>query len=189
VTRERLVSAGRELFGERGYDATSIEAVLESAGVTRGALYHHFPDKQALFDAVLERVTVDAAARVADAGRAASDPIAALQAGSAAWLQIALDPAVQRIVLVDAPVVVGWKRWRELDEQHTLGGLRTNLRRIADAGRLPAGEVDALAHMLLAAVNEAALLVALAEDAEAALDTAQAAVNTLLDGLVGPSSA
>lgn len=186
ATRERLVAAGRELFGERGYDATSIEAILEAAEVARGALYHHFPNKEALFDAVLERVTIEAASTVAKTARAAPDPVAGLRSGCAAWLQMALDPATQRIVLLDAPVVVGWRRWRELDEKHTLGRLRANLHDIAESGRLPTGDVDVLAHMLLAAVNEAALLVARAQDPEAALRSTQAAVDTLLDRLVRP---
>jgi AcrR family transcriptional regulator len=186
ATRERIVAAGRELFGERGYDATSVTAILDSARVARGALYHHFPNKETLFDAVLEQVTIDASEGVAEAARATRDPVAALRAGCRAWLRMALEPAIQRIVLTDAPVVVGWSRWRELDERHTLGGLRANLRRLADAGQLPQRDVDALAHMLLAAVNEAALLVARADDPEAAVRSAQTAVETLIDRLVGP---
>jgi AcrR family transcriptional regulator len=186
ATRERLIEAARALFGERGYEGTSIDAVLESAGVARGALYHHFATKEALFDAVLDRVVADIAEAVADAARAAPDPVASLRAGCAAWLRMALDPAVQRIVLLDPPAVVGWSRWREIDEQHTLGGLRTSLELIAGQGRLPAGNVDLLAHMVLAAVNEAALMIARAEDPQQALRRGQEAVDTLLDRLVTP---
>ena len=185
-TRDRLIAAATELFGERGYDGTSIGAVLESAGVARGALYHHFPSKEALFDAVLERVVAGIAATTAEAARAADDPLESLRAGCNAWLELALDPAVQRIALLDPPVVVGWTRWRELDEQHTLGGLKRTLQRIADDGRLPEASVDVLAHMVLAAVAEAALLIARAEDPEAALSEGQAAVDTLLGRLVDP---
>jgi AcrR family transcriptional regulator len=186
ATRDRLIAAARELFGARGYDGTSIEAVLESAGVARGALYHHFPTKEALFDAVLDQVVADVAEAVADAARAAPDPVASLRAGCTEWLRMALDPAVQRIVLLDPPAVVGWSRWREIDEQHTLGGLRTSLELIAREGRLPAGNVDLLAHMVLAAVNEAALMIARAEDPEQALRRGREAVDTLLDRLVTP---
>ena len=98
---------------------------------------------------------------------------------------MALDPAIQRIALLDPPAVVGWTRWRELDEQYTLGGVRRNLQLIADAGRLPADDVDVLAHMVLASVSEAALLIARADDPRAALAKGQAAVDTLLDRLVG----
>ena len=189
ATRDRLVEAGRELFGQRGYDATSIEAILDSAGVKRGALYHHFDTKSALFDAVLDRVVADIAADAAKAARAAPDPVASLRAGCDAWLRMALDPGVQRIALLDPPAVVGWTRWREIDEQHTLGGLRRSLQLIAEEGRLPRGDVDVLAHMLLAAVNEAALLIARADRPRKALAAGQAAVATLLDRLVGEPAA
>ena len=183
-TRERLLSTGRELFGERGYDSTSIEAILAGAGIARGALYHHFATKEALFDAVLDRLVAEIADTAADAARTASDPVESLRLGCSAWLRMALDPGVQRIALVDAPAVVGWTRWRELDERHTLGRLRANLQAIADEGRLPAEQVDVLAHMVLASVNEAALLIARADDPEAALAKGRAAVETLLDRLV-----
>jgi AcrR family transcriptional regulator len=184
-TRERLIATGRELFGERGYDATPIEAILERAGVARGALYHHFSNKEALFDAVLDRLVAEIADTAADAARTATDPVESLRAGCRAWLRMALDPAVQLIALVDAPAVVGWSRWRGLDEQHTLGRLRSNLQAIADTGGLPAGQVDVLAHMVLAAVNEAALMIARSENPRAALADGEAAVGTLLDRLVG----
>jgi AcrR family transcriptional regulator len=184
----RVIRAGRRLFGERGYDATSIQLVLSRSGVARGALYHHFASKEALFDAVLERVTADVADQAATAARAAGDePVAQLRAASNTWLEVALDPAIQRITLLDAPSVVGWSRWRELDEQHTLGGLKATLQRIADDGRLPAESVDILAHMILAAVAEAALMIARSDEPEAALESGRAAVETLLGRLVGPA--
>lgn len=182
-TRERLIATGRELFGERGYEGTPIESILEGAAVARGALYHHFANKEALFDAVLDRLVAEIADTAADAARTATDPVESLRSGCRAWLRMAVDPAVQRIALEDAPSVVGWSRWRELDERHTLGRLRANLQAIADAGRLPAGQVGVLAHMVLAAVNEAALMIARADDPEAALAAGQAAVDTLLDRL------
>jgi AcrR family transcriptional regulator len=185
ATRERLIQAGRELFGARGYEDTSIGAILQAAGVTRGSLYHHFETKEALFDAVLDRVVAEIAATAAQAARAAPDPVGSLRAGFAAWLRMALDPGVQRIALLDPPSVVGWTRWREIDEQHILGGLRATMRRLARQGRLPPGDVDLYAHMLLAAVNEAALLIARAEDPAAALATGQAAVDALIDRLTG----
>jgi len=166
TTRERLIATARELFGEHGYEGTSIGAVLEASGVARGALYHHFPSKEALFDAVLDRVVADIAA-------------------SGTWLELALDPAVQRIALLDPPAVVGWTRWRELDEQYTLGGLRANLRRIAADGRLPEQDVDLLANMVLASVSEAALMIARADDPKAAFEAGRATVDMLLTRLVG----
>ena len=184
ATRDRLITAGRHLFGERGYDATSIEAILEWAGVARGALYHHFATKEALFEAVLDVVVANIAEAVAHAAREHDDPLQSLRAGCAEWLHMALDPAVQRIVLIDPPSVVGWTRWREIDERHTLGGIRVSLQRIAATGRLPDDQVDLLAHMLLAAVNEAALMIARADDPKAALAAGQRTVDTLLERLV-----
>jgi AcrR family transcriptional regulator len=183
ATRERLVAAARDLFGELGYEGTSIDAILAQAHVARGALYHHFPTKEALFDAVLDRVVADIADTVAAAARAAPDPVASLRAGCTAWLEMALDPRVQRIVLLDPPAVVGWTRWREIDQQHTLGGLRANLALIAAQGKLAGTDVDLLAHMVLAAVNEAALMIARADDPERALVTGQTAVATMIDRL------
>ena len=185
ATRDRVVAAARELFGREGYKATSIEAVLGAAGVARGSLYHHFENKTALFDAVLDQVVGEIAEQAAQAARVHDDPVEGLRAGCGAWLRMALDPAVQQIALVDAPAVVGWSRWRELDEHHTLGGVRRSLQHIAESGRLPADQVDVLAHMLLASVSEAALLIPRADDPEAALAAGQAAFDTLLDRLAG----
>jgi AcrR family transcriptional regulator len=186
TTRDRLIAAARELFGAHGYEDTSIGAILEAGGVARGALYHHFATKEALFDAVLDRTVAEIAASVAEAARAqAADPVESLRAGCHEWLRLAVDPAVQRIALVDAPAVLGWSRWREIDERHTLGGVKAGLARIKAEGRLPAGDADVLAHMLMAAVNEAALMVARADDPEAGLAAGLESVDTLLDRLFG----
>ncbi len=185
ATRDALVGVARELFGERGYDGTSVGAVLAAAGVARGALYHHFATKEDLYDAVLDREVARLAAAAAEAAGAASDPLEALRAACATWLRVALDPAVQRIVLIDPPAVVGWKRWRELDEAHTLGGLRAILAALAAQGRIPEAEAETFAHMILAAVAEAALLIAQADDPEAALASGLSAVDTLLTRLLG----
>jgi AcrR family transcriptional regulator len=183
ATRERLLTAARRLFGERGYEATSIEAVLAASGVARGALYHHFPSKAELFDAVLADVLVEIAERSAAAAAGSEDPLEGLRAGSHAWLAMALDPAIQRIALLDPTTAVGWARWREQDQAHSLGGLRATLLRLSEEGRVPAAQAELLAHVLLAALNEAALFVAFAEDQPAAADTARASVDTLLDRL------
>lgn len=185
-TRHRLVTAARLQFGERGYEGTSIDGVLAAAGVAKGALYHHFTSKAALFDAVLDQVVAEAAAAAAAVARTERDPLDQLRAGCAAWLEMALDPAVQRIALVDAPSVVGWARWRELDEQHVLRGMRASIERLAAQGRVPGEQVSLLAHMVLAAVNEAALVIARADDASAALREGQEVVDLLLIRLAPP---
>jgi AcrR family transcriptional regulator len=183
ATRERLISSARELFGERGFEGTSVEAVLERSGVARGALYHHFASKTELFDAVLEAVNAELAGDASTQARGGSDPLESLLAGARAWLGMALDPAVQRIVLIDPPGVVGWQRWRELDERYWLGGLRADFRRLAREGRVPEEQAGVLAQMLYAALNEASLVIADAEDQEQARAAAQGAIERLLEAL------
>ncbi len=185
ATRDQLLATARTAFGEHGYEGTSIAEILDEAGVTRGSLYHHFATKEALFDAVLDREMAGLAVAVRDAALAHDDAAQRLRVGSVTWLRAAADPAVQRIVLVDAPAVVGWPRWRELDEQYTLGGTKAALRGLVDEGRLSAGETDLLAHMILAAVGEAAMMIARSADPAAVLPEAEAAVTTLLDRVVG----
>ena len=183
ATRDRLVEAGRHAFGERGYDATSIAEVLDAAGVAKGALYHHFDSKAALFDAVLDRVVQEIAEAAADRARRVPDPAASLKVACGTWLERTLDPAVQRIVLLDGAAVVGWTRAREIDDRHTLSGMRRNLERLAEqAGGLDM-DTDLLAHMVLAAINEAALFVVRADDPHAALAVGRQAVEALIDRL------
>ena len=183
ATRDRLIEAGREAFGTRGYDATSIAEILDAAGVAKGALYHHFDTKAALFDAVLDRVVQEIAEAAADRARRAPDPAASLKAGCGAWLEMTLDPAIQRIALLDAAAVVGWARVREIDDRHTLSGMRRNLERLAEqSGGLDA-DIDLMAHMVLAAVNEAALFIVRADDPRAALAVGRQAVDALVDRL------
>src|SRR3954447_16085828 len=184
ATRERLIEAGREQFGAHGYDGASLEAILTQAGVKRGALYHHFESKQELFDAVLDREVATIAERIAKEAGAAADPVESLRVGCRTWLRMALAPALQRIVLLDPPSVVGWTRWRELDEVHTLGGLRRNLELIAEQGRLADGDIDLFAHMILASLSEAALLIARADKPRTALKVGEATIETLIAGLV-----
>ena len=184
ATREHVLTIATRLFAERGYDDTSIEAVLREAGVSRGSLYHHFTSKEALFDAVLERVE----ARVGEAGQAAAagapDLVAALRAGCRSWIRLAGDPVVQRILLIDAPSVLGWQRWRERDERHVLGMIRAAMRVAAESGRVPMEMVDTFAHVILAVVNEVALLIARADDQEVAIRSGEEAVDEILRRLL-----
>jgi AcrR family transcriptional regulator len=184
ATRERVLGAARRLFGEQGYEHTSIEDVLDASGVTRGALYHHFPSKSALFDAVLEAVVAELAARASRDVRSGADALENLRAGSRSWMEMAREPEVQRIYLLDPQAVVGWARWRELDERYWLGGLRAGFARLADEGRVPPGQEQFLAYMLCAVLTEAALFVANARDQASAATAADAAVETLLTRLV-----
>jgi AcrR family transcriptional regulator len=180
VTRERLLLAARELFGDRGYDATSIDDVLARSEVARGALYHHYRSKAVLFATVVEEVLLEIAERTSAAAHGIDDPLERLRTGSRAWLLLSLNPAILRIALLDPPSALGWTMWRQMDERASLGGLRADLRQLAREGRIADGQVEPLAHMLLAALNEAALFVAYSDERHAALNAAEAAVDTLL---------
>lgn len=185
-TRRRLIEVGRELFGTHGYDGTSIGAILDAAGVARGALYHHFASKEALFDTVLTEIIVETADAAAAAARDETDPLQQLHASCRVWLRLAIEPAVRRISLIDGPAVVGWTRLRALDEQYLLGGLNATLRELADDGRLPAGAIELFAHMILASLSEAALFIAFADDPQSALPTGEQTIALLLDRLLSP---
>jgi AcrR family transcriptional regulator len=187
ATRTRIVDAAGELFAKRGYQDTSIEAVLDKSGISRGALYHHFRDKEELFVAVLEAVEARIADATVKASRGIADPVGALLAGCYAWLDISRDPAIRQIVLVDAPAVLGWQEWREIDARYGFGLLKGSLRAAAEAGRLSPSLVEPLAHVLLAAVLEIALLMARANDAPGSVKQAKAALRELIEKLLGPS--
>jgi AcrR family transcriptional regulator len=182
MTRQRLVESGTRLFTEHGYEATSIEMVLADTGVSRGALYHHFEGKGSLFTAVLEATEARVAAAVGAAAAAAVEPLDALRAGCAAWLQLAAhDAAIRQIVLIDAPSVVGWSAWRAIDERYALGLLKSGLSAAATAGRVGSEHVDVYAHLLLATLVEAALLIARSDDPASMIAVTQAAIGTTLD--------
>ena len=180
ATRRALLAAGRELFTARGFAGTPREDIVEKAGVTRGALHHHFGRKADLFRAVCEELEEEIGTRVIEAAMAGADPMAQLRLGCQAFLDAALDPAVQRIVLLDAPAVLGWEVWREVEAKHGLGMVTEGIRHVMDAGQIEKQPVEPLGHIVLAALNEAALLVASAEDQT----TTRREVGQLLDRLL-----
>src|SRR5437773_8701943 len=114
LTRERLIATATELFASKGYEGTSIEMVLHDADVSRGALYHHFGNKEALFEAVLEAVETSIQGTIVAEAIASSDPVQALRAACRTWVRLAGDPTIRRIAIIDAPAVVGWQKWREI---------------------------------------------------------------------------
>jgi AcrR family transcriptional regulator len=183
-TRDRLISSARELFAGRGYQGTSVQEVLDNTNVSRGALYHHFPSKASLFEAVFESVEEQIAAKLVDAASGARSGKQALQAGCAAWFELTQDPAIRRIALIDAPTALGWAKWRAIDARHGFGLLAAALRSEADAGHLNAYLVDAYAHLLLAGLMEFGLHIAHADQPEAARRDAQQTIETLLDCLL-----
>ncbi len=168
ATRAALVEAAEALFTENGFAATATEAVVNTAGVTRGALYHHFSDKADLFRAVYERVEQRVIAQVEAAVAGLTDPLGVLQRGADAFLDACLEPAVQRIVLLEGPAVLGWETWREIDMSYGLGMVTAVLEVAMHTGAIREAPVEALAHVLLGGLNEGAILMASSPDPRAA---------------------
>ena len=169
-TRAALIDAARRLFGAEGFAEVSAERIAREASMTRGALYHQFTDKADLFAAVLDQVEAEIAQRVAGAvaGFDPADTTGMLLAGAGAWLDASTEPDLQRIVLLDGPSVLGWNRWREICLHHTVGLIAALLHDGIDRGSLPPQPVQALTHVLVGAVDEAALYIAQAGDGAAA---------------------
>jgi AcrR family transcriptional regulator len=185
ATRDALVAAGRRLFAETGFADVSTDAIVAAAGVTRGALYHQFADKTALFDAVLEAVEADIARRLADDVVAAgvSDPLDAIRHVLRTWLDICVEPEIHRIALIDGPSVVGWGHWREVCQRHVFGLAQALLEQGIEAGRVRRQPIRALTHVLMGASDEAALFVAESADpAQARADMLQV-LSRLIDAL------
>jgi AcrR family transcriptional regulator len=183
ATRSALIKTARKLFARVGYAATDIETVARRTRVTRGALYHHFKDKQDLFSAVFDLEEQKLAQIIGEA--AASQPSAwdGMLAGCNAFLDACLDPAVQRIALIDALAVLGWERWREIDTQYNLRLVMGALQAAMDEGIIAPAPIDSLAHMLIGAITEAAIFIAHADDKPAARRAVGANVVQLLSGL------
>ena len=186
ATRGQLIEVATRLFAEHGYEGTSIEAVLSAAGVSRGALYHHFAGKEALFEAVVSAVSEQVTAELTEVISGCADPVDALRTAGVAWISLAADPVIQRVVLVDAPSVLGWDRWRAMDDGRTLGALRMLLQAVSDSGRLPSELVAPFSHMILAALDELVLVTARATDSTAAVAAGKTAADELLRRLLQP---
>lgn len=182
ASRRQLLEIAARLFTERGYEATSITDVLRRAKLSRGAFYHHFASKEALFEAVLEMVEEHVGMTLREAAAGASDPVEAIRIGCRAWLDMAADDReVVQITLVDAPSVVGWERWREIDERHGLGLLIGGL---AATDRIPDEILDATAHLLHAATLEAALIIARSGPRSSQAASAREALDELVERIL-----
>ncbi|WP_184759055.1 TetR/AcrR family transcriptional regulator [Streptosporangium album] len=181
-TRQTLLREGRRLFATRGYGAVGLSEIVRAAGVTKGALYHHFDSKAALFRAVLEEVQQQVAQTVATTAEAQDDPWTRFTAGCQAFLTASTDPDVQRIMLVDGPAVLGWNEWRALDEAASARHLAEALTSLIEEGTIASQPVAPLTHLLSGAMNEAALwLAGSAEPADLA-DT-RTALSRMLEAL------
>jgi len=186
ATIEQLVRVATVEFSQKGYAGASTEAIVRKAGVTRGALYHHFRDKKDLFYAVFQAAQLEIGKRIQEQVDAIEDPWQQLNSGCRAFLQACTDPAIQQIVLIDAPAVLDWNTFREVDETTTGSGfalLKEGLQELTAARLIKSLSTDALAHLLSGAMDEAAVWIAKSDDTDRALTEAQMALEVLLIGL------
>ena len=187
ATTKKLVAAAAQEFSLRGYAEASTETIVRHAGVTRGALYHHFKGKKDLFFAVFKEAQRAIGRRIEAEVDALDDPWQQLVIGCQAFLQACTEPGIQQIVVIDAPAVLDWNAYREVDE--TLPGsgfslLKQGLQELIDHNIIKPLSVDATAHLLSGAMDEAAVWIARCENLESALADAQRALESLLDGLL-----
>lgn len=187
ATRALLIDSARELFSTKGFSAVSTEAIVAAAGVTRGALYHQFDDKAALFAAVYEQVeeelVADVGQRIVAAGP--GDRLQAMRVGARLFLDLVSAPDVQQIVVIDAPAVLGWEQWRAVGIKYGLGIIEAMLAQAIADGVIPDQPLRPTAHVLLAALDEAALYIARAVDNRQARDEMELVCDRVIAGIAG----
>lgn len=183
ATRTALIAAGRRLFAERGYAGVGTEEIVREAGVTRGALYHHFDGKRDLLRVVYEQLEAELAQELADRFSPGAGALETLRVGAGMFLDHCLEPEVQRIVLLDAPAVLGWEEWREIGARYALGLIEALLSAGMESGEIRRQPTEPLSHALLGALDEVAMLVARAEDPAKARREAGETLATLIDAL------
>lgn len=183
ATRTALTEAARRLFAERGYADVGTEEIVRAAGVTRGALYHHFDGKRDLLRAVYEEIEAELAQELADKFTPGARVVETLRAGAGMFLDHCLEPEVQRIVLLDAPAVLGWEEWRAIGARYALGLIEALLAAGMESGEIRRQPIEPLSHALLGALDEVAMLVARADDPAVARAEAGETLETLLSAL------
>lgn len=157
ATSEAILTAARRLFGTQGFAATTMDEIAEGAGVAKGAVYHHFKTKEAVFEAVFDAVSRDLVAEIDSAARAEKDVLAAMVAGTQHYFAATAKGSTGQIILRDGPAVLGWERWREIDAQHFGGKMPRALSVAMESGLIARQPVEPLARLLLGAVTEAAV--------------------------------
>jgi AcrR family transcriptional regulator len=183
ATQAALIATARRLFAERGYGSVGTEEIVSAAGVTRGALYHHFDGKAGLFQAVFEQIEGELAERFAQEALSRTDPWDAMVVGLELFLEVCREPEVRQIALLDAPSVLGWTAWREIESRYSLGLIQVGLRNLIVAGITEPQPIDPLAHAILGMLTEAGLYVAGSDDPEAARDEMGQVLRGMLEGL------
>jgi AcrR family transcriptional regulator len=186
ATRDALISAARKLWGLRGYAEVGTPEIATAAGVTRGAMYHQFADKAALFSEVVEAVEQDVMARMATlvAESGATTPADAIRAAVDAWLEVSGDPEVRQLILLDAPSVIGWVAFRDVAQRYSLGMTEQLLTEAMRSGQLAHQPVRALAHVLIGALDEAAMAIATADDPKRARRETEEVLHRLIDAML-----
>ncbi len=183
TTTSDLLAAARELFAADGYARTSLDDVVARAGLTKGALYHHFKGKKELFEAVFEREQARIDELIGQAWHAEEDRWSGFHAGCRAYFEACLDPGVQRITLIDGPAVLGADRLREIEARHTVAQLRMGLESAMREGIIAQRPLEPLVQMLNGAISEAAMLVVRSEDQRLVTSEVLAELGLMLDAL------
>ena len=187
ATRTVLIAAARELFATKGFGEVSTQAIADAAGVTRGALYHQFADKTELFAAVYEDLEAELVAEIS--ARIVADlpngTVESMRLGARLFLDLCTAPEVQQIALIDAPSVLGWERWRAVGAKYGLGVIEAMLAQGVAEGSIPEQPVRAGAHVLLGALDEAALYISRAADPGRAREDMYAVCDRMIDGITG----
>jgi AcrR family transcriptional regulator len=186
ATREALITAARRLWGQRGYAEVGTPEIATTAGVTRGAMYHQFADKAALFSEVVEVVEQEVMARMATlvATSGGATPADAIRAAVDAWLEVSADPEVRQLILLDAPSVLGWAGFRDVAQRYSLGMTEQLLTEAIKGGQLARQPVRPLAHVLIGALDEAAMAIATSEDPKRARRETRQVLQRLIDGML-----
>ncbi|MFD0586584.1 TetR/AcrR family transcriptional regulator [Paenibacillus sp. GCM10027627] len=181
-TLRRLMLVAKRHFADNGYGHASLEAIAAEAEVTRGALYHHFRNKQGLFHAVLDAVQQEVGQCVEEEAAKSDDLTEQLLLGSRAFLAAAVEPGRKRILLIEGPAVLGWEAWRMLDEQNSMRHLREQLQAMKEKGVLGDVSLEAMAHFISGALNESALRMAELTEPEAAMEETMVLLGKLVHG-------
>src|SRR5215475_5930080 len=157
AARTAIIRAARRLFGDHRFAATTIDDVASAAHLAKGAVYHHFATKEALFEAVFDQVSQELLAEVDRVARSEKDALKAMAKGTQAYFAACARGATGQIVLHDGPAVLGWERWREIDNRHFGGRFAIALARAMDDGLIARQPIEPLSRLLLGAVTEAAV--------------------------------
>jgi AcrR family transcriptional regulator len=184
TTKAAVIQAARSIFASRGYEAASIDEITKAAGISKGALYHHYRDKTEILAAAYEDLERELTDRVATVASKHRDPIKSLRSGCHAFVDACADSDTRRLALIDAPAGLGWHRWREIDAQYGFGLLRFGLQAAADAGRIRKDRIDARAHFLLAMMMEGALLIAAADNPVAVSRDVAKLIDEYIDAMI-----